>query len=122
MTDDSAPTSGQRAPRALRPGPPAPPTPPSAKAQRALRVIDEIIAAPTTADDYIQRQVDLTHIAARVTSIYDTCMYEAVRNPGPASYRGMATKTGLSKSAVQVRVDNADPTRPSRYDRTGGEQ
>ena len=122
MTDSSTPTSGQRAPRALRPGPPPPPTPASAKAERALRLIDELIAAPTTADEYIQRQVDLTHIAARVTGAYDTCMYEAVRNPGPASYRGMAAKTGLSRSAVQVRVDNGDPTRPSRYDRTGGDQ
>ncbi|MEV1295196.1 hypothetical protein [Pseudonocardia sp. NPDC049635] len=116
MTDSSP--AAKRAPRALRPAPPTPPTPPSGKAARALRLIDEIIAAPETADDYIQRQVDLTHIAARVTGAYDPCMYEAVRNPGLATYRGMADKVGISRSAVQQRVDNGDPTRPSRYDRT----
>lgn len=95
---------------------PIPDTAPSGKASRLLREIQELVEAPETPEERVQLVVDLLHLNRATHDPIDTAMYEAVRNTRSITFHGMADKTGMSRAGVQLRVDNGDPAKPSRWE------
>lgn len=91
---------------------PAPPIRPSPRAARVIREIMGLAETePADSPGYGQRVIDLQHIYVAAGELIDRAYFEAVKG-GHVTYRGMAEQTGLSPSAVQVRVANGDPTSP----------
>lgn len=96
---------------------PTPPTPPSPKAARVLRLIHEIAdAEPNEPTSHAQKVIDLMHIHRAAYDAIDPAMYTAVRGTRSITFDRMAELAGVSRATVQVRVDNADPAKPSRIE------
>ncbi|WP_226351108.1 hypothetical protein [Pseudonocardia sp. ICBG601] len=95
-----------------------PPLSPSAAGLRALRAVREVIEVEEIqGPGVVQRAVDLIHVHRVAYEAIDPALYVAVRGTRSVTFERMAELAGMSRSTVQVRVDNADPLRPSRAEK-----
>ncbi len=97
---------------------PEPLLPPSPAAVQALRVIREIVGGQTGSEASVQTVVDLLHIHRAAYEAVDPALYVAVRRTRSVSFGRMAEIMGMSRGAIQLRVDNGDPAKPSRTDKS----
>lgn len=103
---------------------PTPPTPPSTPAARLIRSVRQFTERPvSTRDEYAQKVIDLQHLYVAVRELLDPAYYEAISSRGGGvSYRDMVRRTGLSKSAIQRRVDRGAALPALSLRPTGEEQ
>lgn len=93
---------------------PVPNVPPSAQCARVIRSLRALAASPaTTPAEYAQRVIDLQHVYVAARDLMDPAYFAAI-NPsgGGVSFRVMAQRTGLAKSAIQRRVDHGSTLPP----------